>query len=318
MQKSFIFAEIKILYNHKPNSSMNKKLLYGLVAAFVSVAGLKAQRHEIGLRAGMSNLVGDIGQTSYLLQKPMSFSNISDNGVPGYIGALYRMNFNPHQTLRFDVGYAHVQFDDKLAKEEYRKNRKMWGTNNVFSASAMFEYNFLPINNEQKSMLSPYIFAGIGGMVFDVTQAELNHDFKRDDSGVALAPQNEIDYVTTAEYSTGKRVTMYVPFGVGLKYKFNNNWTLFGEVMFGPTITDQLDYSKLISKDIKSSYNADIIDPSTGKSLLLSSPYFNVSKEREEYFLNERTVGDTKSKDWVNSITIGLSYSFGRPPCYCD
>jgi hypothetical protein len=41
------------------------------MAAFVSVAGFKAQRHEIGLRAGMSNLVGDIGQTSFLLQEPM-------------------------------------------------------------------------------------------------------------------------------------------------------------------------------------------------------------------------------------------------------
>jgi hypothetical protein len=36
---------------------MNKKLLYGLMAAFLSVTGFKAQRHEIGLRAGMSNLV---------------------------------------------------------------------------------------------------------------------------------------------------------------------------------------------------------------------------------------------------------------------
>lgn len=111
---------------------------------------------------------------------------------------------------------------------------------------------------------------------------------------------------------------MYVPFGVGLKYKFNNNWSLFGELMFSPTITDQLDYSKLISKDVKSNYNGDIIDPTTGKSLLLSAPYFNVSKEREEYLLGQRTVGNTKSKDWVNSVTIGLSYSFGRPPCYCD
>jgi opacity protein-like surface antigen len=297
---------------------MNKKLLYGLMAAFVSVAGFKAQRHEIGLRAGMSNLVGDIGQTSFLLQKPMDFSKMSDYGFPGVIGGLYRMNFNPHQTLRFDVSYAHVQFNDNFAKEEYRRNRKMWGTNNILSASAIFEYNFLPVNNEQKSMLSPYIFGGIGGMVFDVTQATLNHDFRRDTDGAALAPQNEIDFVSTASYSTGKRVTMHIPFGIGLKYKFNNNWALFGEMMFSPTISDQLDYSKLISKDIKSSYNGDIVDPTTGRSLLLSSPYFNVSKEREEYFINERTVGDTRSKDWVNSVTLGLSYSFGRPPCYCD
>jgi hypothetical protein len=111
---------------------------------------------------------------------------------------------------------------------------------------------------------------------------------------------------------------MYIPFGVGLKYKFNKNWMIFGELMFSPTLSDQLDYSKLTSKEVKSSYNSDILDPTTGRSLLMSSPYFNVSKEREEYFINERTVGDTRSKDWINSATIGLSYSFGRPPCYCD
>lgn len=288
------------------------------MTAFVSITSFKAQRHEIGVKAGMTNLVGDIGQTEFILQQPMSLSNLSENGLPAYIGGLYRMNFNPYQTLRFDVGYSHVQFDDRMAKEEYRRNRKMWGTNNILSASAIFEYNFLPVNNEQKGMLSPYIFAGIGGMVFDVTQATLNHDFKRDTDGAALAPQNEIDFVTTATYSTGKRATMYIPFGVGLKYKFNNNWMLFGELMFSPTLSDQLDYSKLIEKDVKSSFNSDILDPTTGRSLLMSSPYFNVSKEREQYFINERTVGDTRSKDWINSVTVGLSYSFGRPPCYCD
>ena len=24
-----------------------------------------------------------------------------------------------------------------------------------------------------------------------------------------------------------------------------------------------------------------------------------------------------KGKDWLNSVTIGISYAFGRPPCYC-
>jgi hypothetical protein len=52
-------------------------------------------------------------------------------------------------------------------------------------------------------------------MVFDVTQATLNHDFRRDTDG-QLWSKNEIDFVTTAEYSTGKRVTMYIPFGIGL------------------------------------------------------------------------------------------------------
>ncbi|MFX4347614.1 DUF6089 family protein [Acinetobacter baumannii] len=29
-------------------------------------------------------------------------------------------------------------------------------------------------------------------------------------------------------------------------------------------------------------------------------------------------MGDQKSKDWMNTVSLGLTYSFGRPPCYCD
>ncbi|MCC2591342.1 DUF6089 family protein [Chryseobacterium sp. MFBS3-17] len=298
---------------------MNKKLLLGLLVFVVSMANLKAQRHELGVRFGTSSMVGDIGRTSYLLQAPLDFDRVADYGLPLYGGLIYRMNFNPHQTLRFDLGYSHIQFDDKVAKEEYRRNRQMWGTNNLLEADAIFEYNFFPVNNEQQyGMVSPYIFAGIGAMMHDVTQATLNHDFRRDADGVAQAPVNELDYNTTVAYETGRKVTAFIPFGIGLKYKFNYNWAISGEMMFRTTFTDQLDYSTISAKDVKSTFNADILAPNTNTSLLQTDVYYAVSKEREREFINSRTVGDPNGNDWVNSVTIGVTYSFGRPPCYCD
>lgn len=295
---------------------MNRKLLLSVIALATFVTGLKAQRHEIGARFGLSNLVGDIGKTNYILQSPSS--DLADMGLPMYGGLMYRFNFNPHQTVRFDLGYNHIQFDDRTAKEEYRQNRKMWGTNNLYEASAIFEYNFFPVNNEQMSMLSPYIFAGIGGMVGDVTKAHVINDFRRDADGVAQAPLHEQDFETTVEYNTKKEFVMYVPFGLGLKYKFNHNWAISAEMMFRLTNSDKLDYSRLTNKDIKMTYNSDILDPTTNISLLQSDPYFNVAQERQQEFYQNRNVGDLKSKDWVNSVTLGVTYSFGRPPCYCD
>ena len=32
-------------------------------------------------------------------------------------------------------------------------------------------------------------------------------------------------------------------------------------------------------------------------------------------YLNSKKRGN--STDWLNSLVIGVSYSFGRPPCYC-
>ncbi len=297
---------------------MNKKLLFSFLILLGTMASVKAQRHEVGVRLGMSNLVGDVGNTNYILQKPLSTSRMSEWGFPFYGGLLYRFNFNPHQTIRLDLGYNQVQFSDKAAKEEYRRNRNAYGKNDIYEASLVFEYNFFPINNEQMSMLSPYIFGGIGGLMYDAPKATLKHDFKRDANGVALAPIDENDFVTTAQYSMGKKTTLQIPFGVGLKYKFNHNWSLFAEATFRLAFTDQLDYSKILEKDVVSNYNPDILSPATGGSLLQTGSYLAVAKEREANFIEKRKLGDSETKDWLNTFSVGLTYSFGRPPCYCD
>lgn len=171
-----------------------------------------AQKHELGIELGASNLVGDVGRTNFILQKPIHLfdKQMTYYGIPFYGGIVYRLNLNPYQTLRFNAGYEHVQFDDSYATELYRRNRKLWGTNSIFEFDALFEYNFLPVNEEQKSMLSPYIFGGVGLM-----------------------------YVTGGK----KKSTQAIPFGAGLKYKFNYNWALSGNFTFRPTFSDNIDYS---------------------------------------------------------------------------
>lgn len=203
-----------------------------------------AQRHEIGIQLGTSNLTGDIGKTKYINPLPDGSSFKMDK-LPFYGAIMYRMNFNPYQSLRFRLAYNRISFDDRYAQELYRVSRGLHGNNSVYEASAIFDYNFFPVNEEQKSMLSPYIFGGISGLMFN----------------------------TTLE---GNKFAFAIPFGAGLKYKFNYNWALFGEFMFRATNTDTLDYS------------------------------------------DEHNLGNLNSKDWMNSMSLGLSYSFGRPPCYCQ
>ena len=296
---------------------MNLKLLYSFCAAVLLSFFVKAQRYEIGVQLGMSNLVGDIGNTSYVLQKPI-LNDLSNFGIPFYGGLVYRMNFNPYQTLRFNLGYSHIQFSDLEAKENYRRNRKLSGTNEVYEGDVLFEYNLFPVNDEQKSLLSPYIFGGLGAMITNVAQAKLDHDFNRTSSGTAIAPTAPNDFKTTQTYTQSQKATMSIPFGVGLKYKFNYNWALFGEFMFRPTFSDGIDYSMISNKDVKVTYNKDVLDETGKKSLLQTDPYLAVAKQREADFVKNREIGNINSKDWVNSITLGISYSFGRPPCYCE
>lgn len=299
-------------------SFMQKKIIYCLFALIFMSVSYKGQRHEIGVQLGMSNLVGDIGRTNYILQKP--FRNTSDYGIPFYGGVLYRMNFNPYQTVRLNLGYSHIQFVDAAAKEQYRRDRKLWGTNSIFHADLIFEYNFFPVNDEQKSLLSPYVFGGVGAMLMNVEKLVVAHYFYRDAAGNAIAPSasNYQYFKSTPTYENGKKMTMAIPFGVGLKYKFNYNWALFGEIMFRPTFSDSVDYSVIDDKDVKVTYNKDITVTGGTKSILQESPYLQVAEQRVVDFLQNRQIGNINSKDWVNSVTLGLSYSFGRQPCYCE
>lgn len=223
---------------------MKRKTLVIIALFFINLFA-HAQRHEIGIQLGTSNLTGDIGKTKYINPFPNNINNLANEGIPFYGAIMYRMNFNPYQSVRFRLAYNHIQFNDKYAQELYRASRGLYGTNTVYEASAIFDYNFLPVNEEQKSMLSPYIFGGISGLMFN----------------------------TTLE---GNKFGFAIPFGAGLKYKFNYNWALFGEFMFRATNSDTLDYS------------------------------------------DEYNLGNLNSKDWMNSMSLGLSYSFGRPPCYCQ
>lgn len=296
---------------------MSKRVFYSFILFIMFCTCTKAQRHELGVQLGMSNLVGDIGRTNYFLQKPIT-ENFAQFGLPFYGGILYRMNFNPYQSIRFNLGYNFIQFSDRYADETYRRNRGLYGTNSMGELSVLFEYNFLPVNDEQKSMLSPYIFGGMGALLAETVKVSLVNDFNRDPGGVAIAPTNAEDFVTTQKYDAGRKITMAIPFGVGLKYKFNYNWAIFGELMFRPTFSDGIDYSEISNNDIKMSYNKDILAPDSKKSLLQTDPYLQVAEKRKEDFIKDRQVGNINSKDWVNSVTIGLTYSFGRPPCYCD
>lgn len=295
---------------------MKKKFTLGF-GIFLSVLSItKAQRHEIGVVVGAPNIVGDIGRTNYFLPGSGSPRKL---GIPVYAGANYRMNFNPQQTVRLDVNYSHVNYDDAAAAEEYRYNRGNYGENTLWSAAVMFEYQFFGINNEQPyGFFSPYIFAGIGGVMYRAPQIEFFHDFTRDANGVAQAPMSEQDFVTTPSYSRTDKIAPFIPVGVGVKYKFNYQWTISLEATVRATFTDQLDNNMLRPEDVKNSFSTDIVSPATGASLLQTPVYFNQALTREAEFIRQRNVGDLKNKDWLNTITLGISYSFGRPPCFCD
>lgn len=275
----------------------NRENLYKMKKYFIvsflwlCLHNIVAQRHEIGVRAGTSNLVGDIGKTNFLQMPSGEPSNMSVS-----LGISYKRNFNPYQGVKFTLGYNHIYFDDFRAKELYRHNRRTSGSNDIVEAGLTFEYNFYPINNEVRGkMFSPYIFGGISGIMYNSPNTHL-----------VVSPSNSGYSIRPIDAGSQKKYSGAIPFGIGLKYKFNYNWAVYGEFTFRPTFTDELDYNNIEQTGYSIEYrNISEADLPQARQALLD-------------YIETNKIGNLNSKDWINSITIGISYSFGRPPCYCD
>ncbi|MDO4225074.1 MAG: DUF6089 family protein [Bergeyella zoohelcum] len=304
------------------NLSMPRKIVLLMCIALMSF-GLNAQRHEIGVKSGLAYLVGDIGATEYVFQSPIT-ERMTDIDYPFFelpvtIGIMYRRNFNPYQSLRLDVGYSQVKFLDRRSDEIYRKNRGSQGINSGLDVNVLFEYNFFPVNNEQQRMLSPYIFGGLGFGIYGNRSLNVNVGFEKDASGnIVQNPDGSYPAIYSSQSRYETKMIIAVPFGIGLKYKFNYNWAVSLEAMFRPTFSDGLDYSAISSKDVDIAYSRERLQPESARSVLQQEPYTTEAKRIADEVINNVNVGNTNSKDWLNTITLGLSYSFGRPPCYCD
>ena len=115
--------------------------------------------------------------------------------------------------------------------------------------------------------------------------------------GAFSAKGKEYDYDGTNNViieKTKYNTDLTIPFGVGYKVRFNYNWILSFET--GVRYT-----------------NVDYIDYNTGK---FSEEYKNIFPNFP--YDNEVVYGNLSNKDWYVLTGISLTYSFGRPACYCD
>lgn len=262
---------------------MKKHITFGLLT--LCMAWGIAQRHEIGVKIGATTVSGD-AKSQFT---PFPQEGTKRRVHPSNLGLFYKRNLNPRQAIRLDLAY-NIAFFDNL----YERRIKV--SNDVLEASLMFEYAFFSINDElarNKTKFSPYVFGGLSGlymdapsMILDVTQSrrggyDINTDYQGD--------------------LHKKKFTMAIPFGVGVKYKFNYSWSIFAELMLRYTFTENIDYSNLEKLDRTIRYSG-------------VSNTAEASDAVQQYINNRK---GKSSNDWLNSLSVGVSYAFGRPPCYC-
>ena len=261
-----------------------------------------AQRHELGIFAGGANVIGDVGKASYINPFPTKTEAGGKIYLPISIGGLYRFNINPQMGFRANISYSKVGASNHRAKEQYKLEKDVDGhyknfRNNIVEGSLMFEYNFFNINDDQQNAQSPYIFVGVGAFS-------------------AKGKEYDYDSTVSTEYPSGKiikkskyKTNLSLFFGVGYKVRFNYSWILSFETGIRYTNVDYIDYNtgKFTDRFIeakKIEYDKYKNDPT------LSQPLKD--------FYDEKNYGNLSNKDWYVLTGISLTYSFGRPACYCD
>ncbi len=177
-----------------------------LVYIFVlATSALSAQLYEIGIFAGGSNYIGDIGSTNY----------INPNRVA--IGGVAKFNWTPQISVRGTMTYTSLRGDDSKSNNSFRESRGLQFTNNLVDAALGIEFNFFKYNLAKTGFTqTPYIIAQIG--LSSYTVVSTNNESKR-------------------------IITPVLPFGLGYKMKLAENVGIAFETSVRYTFKDEIDFN---------------------------------------------------------------------------
>lgn len=277
------------------------KLKVGIFFLFFCFVFSYSQRHEIGIFGGIPSLIGDVRNTNFIKS---FFSSFDIYKLPNTLGLNYKYNLNSRQSIRLNLFYNKIVFDKIFPLHDYNYNRIEVDKNSLMESMFIFEYYFWDINDEYNLKTSPYIFQGLGILNYKTREYFYNYQFFTSNN---LIIKNHIK--TTVDFQEINKTIFTLNFGFGIKIKFNDNWSFVLDVGFYPTFVDNLDYSSIKENKI----NKKIID-----SKLLFDPYSNFFNQKLKNDLWKRQFGNSFTNDWYIVTGFGISYAFGRPPCYCD
>jgi len=183
-----------------------------------------AQPHEIGLFLGGASYYGDVGKDKM---------HVPENTCGGIF---FRYNFNRHFSLRGNLLHGNIEGADSLSDLPFRYNRNLSFHSEIYESSIWLEFNFLPHIIGKRGLHSFYVFAGIGGFLFN-PKAELNGNWY-ELQPLSTEGQGTSQRPGTEPYSL---FSMNIPFGVGYKVNIGRSVCIGLETGFRRTYTDYLD-----------------------------------------------------------------------------
>jgi len=171
----------------------------------------QAQTYEIGLFAGGSNFIGDVGSTKYINPKQPAF------------GGIFKWNRSERHSFRFTLLYSELKGDDKKSDDPRRKERGYSFNSHIIEASIGIEFTFWEFNlHSDKTNSAPYLYTGITVAKHDNFHFSPSGDFINDD---------------TSSLAYG------LPMILGYKSQIADNFILAAEIGARYTFSDEIDGS---------------------------------------------------------------------------
>ncbi len=163
---------------------------------------MQAQIHEVGLFAGASNFIGDVGPTNYI------------NPNQPALGILYKWNRSPRHSWRASFTYAKLKADDANSNASGRHDRGYSFDNSIKELSLGLEFNFFDFNlHDLRRQVTPYLYGGLSYFRYD-SQYVQNGNTEVDDASNALA------IPMTAGVKSNITPNLILGFEIGARYTF--------------------------------------------------------------------------------------------------
>lgn len=189
---------------------MRLKVVFILIFCGFSIA--TAQTYEVGVWAGGSSVIGDVGSTQYIDPTDLAF------------GGIFKWNRSNRHAFRFSLIRANMIGDDNDSSDPSRDLRGYKYDYELIEASLGVEYNFWEWDvHNGRTQLVPYLYTGITG--FQYEEFGLN------------TTSNQLEAIETSR-------GMAIPIVLGLKINLAENFVLGVEAGARYTFTDNLDGSK--------------------------------------------------------------------------
>lgn len=186
-----------------------KKIFFFIAFICITTTSI-SQINEIGIIAGGSNYIGDIGPENY----------INPNNYMG--GVIYKWNKNPRIALRGTFTFAKLTSDDANATNNERYIRGISFTNSLKEIALGLEFNYFEYNLDDYSKTrTPYILIEIAAFNYKTI----------------------INGTDPSNYEYGTNTSFAVPFGIGYKTKLFGDFALALEIKARYTFVDDLDYN---------------------------------------------------------------------------